>query len=136
MRNFNPRPKQGRPEKKPKTALKRTPIKKKVSSKQRAKIKLNQEYYANAIAANRKKNFGTCVCENCSRTISNPTGSNVSHIVSAGANTALYLDMENHFILCEVCEAIWTNFDKTTMNIYKESEERRIKLNFKYYNQK
>jgi 5-methylcytosine-specific restriction endonuclease McrA len=135
MRDFTPRPKNGIPEKKPKAELKRTPIKKKVSPKQRARIKLNQEYYANAIAANKKKNYGLCVCENCSKTIPNPKGSNVSHIVSAGANTALYLDIENHFILCGVCEAVWSCFDKTTMNIYKESEERRIRLNHKYYNE-
>lgn len=136
MRDFTPRPKKGLPQKKPKTPLKRTAIKVKVTSKQRAKIKLNKEYYVKAIAANIRLNNGLCVCENCPTVIHNPTGSNVSHIISAGANTALYLDKLNHFILCAICEGIWTMHDKTTMNIYPESEERRIKLNRKYYERK
>jgi hypothetical protein len=131
---FNPRPKSGMPEKKKPGPLKRTAIKTKVTAKQRAKIKLNKEYYAKSIANNIKLNNGVCVCENCPTIIKTPTGSNVSHIISAGANAALYLDKLNHFILCEICEAIWTMHDKTTMNIYPESEERRIKLNHKYYN--
>jgi hypothetical protein len=133
---FNPQPKKGIPEKKKPGPLKRTPIKTKVTAKQRAKIKLNKEYYVKSIANNIKLNNGVCVCENCPTIIKNPTGSNVSHIISAGANAALYLDKLNHFILCEICEGIWTMHDKTTMNIYPESEERRIKLNHKYYNQR
>jgi hypothetical protein len=134
MKKFNPQPKKGMPTKKTKTPLKRTPIKTKVSAKQRAKIKLNKEYYLKAIERNKKQNKGLCVCENCAKTIKTPTGSNVSHIISAGANAALYLDMLNHFILCDVCEGVWTMHDKTLMAIYNESEERRIKLNHKYYN--
>ena len=130
---FNPRPKSGMPSKKQPKPLKRMPIKTKVSSKQRAKIKLNKDYYAKAIESNKKLNNGVCVCENCPKVISNPSGSNVSHIISAGANAALYLDKLNHFILCAACEKIWTMGSKTTMNIYTESEERRIKLNNKYY---
>jgi hypothetical protein len=133
MRDYTPRPKEGMPAKKKVSPLKRAPIKVKISAKQRAKIKLNKEYYAKAIESNKKLNNGVCVCENCPKVISNPTGSNVSHIISAGANAALYLDKLNHFILCAACEGVWTMQDKTTMNIYPKSEERRIKLNNKYY---
>lgn len=135
MRDYTPRPKPERTPKKQPKPLKRMPIKTKVSSKQRAKIKLNKEYYAKSIANNIKLNNGVCVCENCPKEITNPTGSNVSHIISAGSNSALYLDKLNHFILCAACEGVWSMHDKTTMNIYPESEERRIKLNNKYYNQ-
>lgn len=89
MRDYTPRPKNGLPDKKAPKPLKRAPIKVKISAKQRAKIKLNKEYYAKAIESNKKLNNGVCVCENCPKVISNPTGSNVSHIISAGANAAL-----------------------------------------------
>lgn len=130
---FNPQPKKGMPQKKPKVQLKRTPISKKPTAKQSDSIKASKEYYRIAIAANMAQNKGKCICEECGCVIANPTGSNVSHIVSKGANRELYLDPLNHFILCDIDEGHWTMHDKTKMNIYPESEERRIELNHKYY---
>lgn len=131
---FNPRPKSGLPPKKTKTDLKRTALSKKPTKKQSESIKASKEYYRLAIDSNVSHNKGKCVCEECGCVIKEPTGSNVSHIVSKGANRELYLDPMNHFILCNIHEGQWTMHDKTVMNIYPESEERRIKLNHKYYN--
>jgi hypothetical protein len=129
MRDFTPRPKQGMPLKKVKQGLNRTP-----TVKQYESIKASKEYYRLAIASNIAQNKGKCICEECGNQIKEPSGSNVSHIVSKGANRELYLDPLNHFILCDIHEGHWTMHDKTTMNIYHESEERRINLNHKYYN--
>lgn len=140
MKEFKPYPKKGMPLKKPKVGLKRTPLKKlknykikKISKKKSAEIVKSKAYYELAINQNKKQNRGKCICENCGDEIKNPTGRNVSHIISGGANSALYLDMLNHFILCFFCENTWTNEDKTTMGIYEESEIRKEKLNHKYY---
>ena len=99
-------------------------------------IVANKEYYARQIAANIIKNGGVCRCDNCFVRIAHPTGRNVSHIVSAGANIALYHEDINNYILCALCEDIWTSGDKTVMRIYEESEQRRMELNLKYYAQK
>lgn len=96
----------------------------------------NKAYYAKKIAHNIIINNGICVCENCDRTIKHPTGRNVSHIISAGANITLYLDDKNSYILCSICEDVWTSGDKTTMRIYEDSERRRMALNLKYYTKK
>lgn len=128
MRDYTPRPK---PEKqvKPKKGLNRIP-----TARQKQSIADSKKYYKIAIASNIAQNRGKCTCENCGKHIKEPTGSNVSHIVSKGSNRELYLDPDNHFILCDICEGHWTMHDKTQMAIYNESEERRIALTFKYYN--
>lgn len=96
----------------------------------------NKAYYARQITSNIIKNKGKCICENCDAEIKHPVGRNVSHIISAGANAALYLDERNSYILCLTCEDIWTAGDKTTMRIYEDSEQRRITLTFEYYTKK
>ena len=58
---------------------------------------------------------------------------NVSHVIAAGANIALYNEIKNSFVLCLKCEDIWTNRDRTTMRIYPKSQQIRQELNLKYY---
>lgn len=123
-----PYPKKGMHPKKVKVGISRLPTK-----KQQDSIKTSKQYYRSAIESNVAQNKGKCVCENCDVIIAAPTGSNVSHIISKGANRALYFDPINHFILCMTCEACWTSFDKSQMAIYAESEERRIEINKRYY---
>ena len=142
-KKFNPQPKKGMPEKKPPKPLKRTPIEKKpykinkVSKKQQKQIVQNKEYYQDAIQRNIKRfNRGECICENCGTEIPNPTGRNVSHVIGAGANIFLYHDPINNFILCFICEGIWTDNrggSKGDMAIFPESERRKEELTLKYY---
>jgi hypothetical protein len=121
-----------------KTPLKRSQTKiKQITSKQVEKRKKDNEYYQEAIEINKQKNGGECICENCFDPIQHPRGINVSHIISKGANLALYHDLLNHFILCFRCEGIWTannGGEKTEMLIFPESEERKQVLTLKYYN--
>lgn len=111
---------------------KRSVIKKKAPKN----IGENKKYYAKKITENILANKGRCICENCDAEIKHPKGMNVSHIISAGANIALYHEIENSFILCLRCEDTWTCRDKTTMRIYEESERRRIELTHRYYTNK
>ena len=50
-----------------------------------------------------------------------PQGINVSHIISGGANIALYLEPLNNFILCRGCENQWTNINPKDMGIWQEA---------------
>ena len=106
---------------------------KKVSDKQKSRIIANKSYYAQEIARHMEENKGQCPCENCGVEIINPSGRNVSHIISGSANSALYHHPLNRFILCHDCERIWTNEDKTKLKIYHSSEERMIDLKNFYY---
>jgi hypothetical protein len=106
---------------------------KKVSFKQRKVIVDNKEYYQQEIMRHKEENKGNCPCENCGMLIENPSGRNVSHIIAGSANRALYHHPNNRFILCNDCEYIWTNRDKTTMKIYDLSEDIIIQLNNFYY---
>lgn len=116
-----PAPKPARkPEKEPK------PLNR-VSDKQRVRIKANKSYYKLVLETKPH------VCENCGEKIINASGRNVSHILSGGSNPALYHDEENNYLLCDLCEHIWTNGDKTKMRIYPESEEISTRLKLKYY---
>lgn len=109
-----------------------------VSAKTVVKIKWNNNYYRQSIAANIIANNGKCRCNNCPAEIKNPLqtkGSHVSHIISAGANLALYHNPKNHFILCYDCEQLFSNLGKrSTMKIYTEVLKRWEKLNAEYYN--
>jgi 5-methylcytosine-specific restriction endonuclease McrA len=121
------------PIKGPRTA-KKTPTRiNKITTKQSKKIKSANNYYSKAIQDNINRNQGKCICENCKEPIHHPTGSNVSHIVAKGRNEALYLDKLNHFILCQGCECIWTNGERSKMGIYAESQERKVTLLRKHY---
>lgn len=102
------------------------------TSKVTKKIKESNVYYQEAIKENMDRN-GECLCDNCGVTIPYPTGRNVSHIISKGANIALYYEKENNFILCAMCEDVWTNGDKTKMRIFPESKTRTFNLLNKYY---
>jgi hypothetical protein len=106
---------------------------KKVSDKQKSRIIANKSYYAQEIARHLEENKGQCPCENCGVEIIEPSGRNVSHIISGSANSALYHHPLNRFILCHDCERIWTNEDKTKLKIYHSSEERMIDLKNFYY---
>ena len=106
---------------------------KRVSDKQKGRIIANKDYYAQEIARHTEENKGCCPCENCGEEIDNPSGRNVSHIIAGSANSALYHHPLNRFILCNRCESIWTNEDKTKLKIYQASEERMIDLKNFYY---
>lgn len=106
---------------------------KKVSKKQLGKIKENGNYYRAAIAQNIIRNKGKCRCDECGSEIKEPKGRNVAHIVSAGANAALYLEPENNNVLCLDC-VIWEESgDRTTMKLYQQREDVRQRLTAKYY---
>jgi 5-methylcytosine-specific restriction endonuclease McrA len=115
--------------KKEKKRLKRSWIKhSKKSLKKRQEDKLKRDaYYAEVI---RTKSH---VCENCGAPIPDPAGHNVSHIVSAGNNEALYYDPDNNFLLCLDCEGIWTGKSPHSMRIWPEAERRITMLNHRYY---
>lgn len=106
---------------------------KKVSTKKIGQIKDSNNYYKKKIGINIIENKGKCKCENCDAVIENPTGRNVSHIIGAGANTTLYLDLENSYILCDKCEAEWTSGSRINMMIWPKALLVRQKLNLKYY---
>lgn len=99
-------------------------------------IAINNQYYISALLDNWVKNNGVCRCDECRSFIDDPTGRNVSHIISAGANRSLYLDPENNRVLCLDCEDKWTTGDRSTMKIYPNTEEIRIRLTNKYYQNK
>lgn len=117
----------------------RTPKKPKIGLRKKnytESIIENNKYYHAAIILNRDKNKGSCRCEECNEPIPRPKGINVSHIIAGSANKALYRDLENHKILCRTCEQNWTTGDRSTMKIYPETEEIRIRLTNKYYQNK
>lgn len=104
-----------------------------VSKKQLGKIKENGNYYRAAIAQNIIRNKGKCRCDECGEEIKQPKGRNVAHIVSGGANAALYLEPENNNVLCFDC-VIWEESgDRTKMKLYEQREEIRQRLTAKYY---
>lgn len=80
-------------------------------------------------------NNGHVFCENCGVIIENPTGGNVSHIISKGADTRLYHHVMNQFILCKIgdnkldwgnsCHLKWENGDRKEMRIYNEAVIRK-----------
>lgn len=90
------------PVKGPRTPCKpRKPIRKR-SEKKILEIRESNEYYAQAIAENIRKN-GFLKCEECGCPIpinEKGNGSNVAHVVSDGRNKALYLHPKNRFVLC------------------------------------
>ena len=108
----------------------------KVSDKGKESIKVNKIYYQVQIDTNKAKNKGKCICEECNKEIKEPKGMNVSHIISAGANKALYLEPLNSFILCVPCHNRWEFGDRQAMNIYEEAMERKEILTRKYYENK
>jgi hypothetical protein len=93
---------------------------KKVSEKGKVKMKESNNYYRMAIGINIVKNKGKCICEECGEEILYPVGANVSHIISKGANPALYTNMLNHKILCVKHHQMWETGDRKSMNIYEE----------------
>lgn len=105
----------------------------KLSSKTKESIKASKIYYQVQLDSNKVKNKGKCICEECNKEIKEPSGRNVSHIISAGANKALYLEPLNNFILCVPCHHRWEFEDRQAMNIYPEAMERKEKLTLKYY---
>jgi len=113
---------------------------KKVSEKRSGQIVENKKYYKRAIGENIIKNKGKCCCDNCGYVIKYPDGKNVSHIVSQGANSALYHHPLNHFILgttlkgeCN-CEQKFSDEGKRSeMKIFAEYEHRRELLNNEFY---
>lgn len=115
------------------------PIKKR-SDKQKEKIKINGEYYSWAIAENRKKNLGTCRCDECGDEIARPTGRNVCHIVSGSADETLYHHPLNHFFLgkglkfgeCTCGDRFDNSPSADKMKIHPERLRRREQLKNKY----
>lgn len=104
-------------------------------------IKQARLYYLEAIAANIKRSGGKCTCDECEAPISNVTGLNVCHIVGKGANTALYFDKRNHFILgkgfigqCSCGVVFDERGGKSGMKIYPRYVQIRADLNREYYN--
>lgn len=104
----------------------------------------DRQYYIEAINLNKKKNNGICMCDECGNRIHQPTGSNVAHIISKGANNTLYHDIRNHVILGKgamfgECDCLW-KFDNSgnrlQMRIYDHTESIRELLNYEYYQKK
>jgi len=118
-----------------------------ITEKKKMEIKASNKYYADTIAKNMKRNNGTCLCDNCNEKINDPLnakGSIVCHILSSGANKALYLNPLNSWILgrgelFRECNCKW-QFDESRkredMNIYRETQARIIALNAHYYKSK
>lgn len=100
----------------------------KTSKKQVKQIKENKEFYQLFI-----ERHPTKCCDECKDPIHNPTGSNVSHIISSGNNKTLYHDLENAFLLCQTCENQWTRISPKSMKIWPEAQRRKVKLLNKYY---
>lgn len=120
-------------------AIKAKPFKQsdKSKKKQMEAIKDANVYYKKAIAQNIINNKGKCLCDECGSEILNPTGSNVSHLISKGANAALYFHTLNHFIFCFDCEQLFSNMGKREMmNIYAQFEVTHELLNNQYYESK
>jgi 5-methylcytosine-specific restriction endonuclease McrA len=107
--------------------VKPKPIRK-ITSKQREKIKENKDFYAEFIARHKTK-----CCDECEEPIKRPTGSNVSHIIPGQANPALYHDYRNAFLLCQTCENQWTRVSPKTMKIWPEAQRRRTELLREHY---
>lgn len=97
-------------------------------------IKESGIFYRRAIEENMIKYGGKCRCEECHEVISRPTGSNVSHLISKGANAALYFHSLNYFIFCFRCEQLFSNEGKrSTMNVYPVFLNRHELLNKEHY---
>lgn len=109
---------------------------KKIIPKQKVKIEENNQYYKRCIAENIIKNKDCARCDNCGEKIRKPTGRNVGHIISSGANSRLYHEPLNHFMLgkgelfgeCGCLHEFDEGTDRQSMNIYEESERRRTYL--------
>jgi len=104
-------------------------------------IQSENQFYKAMINLNYQKNRGFCLCDNCGQEIERPIGRNVAHIISKGANPALYHDPLNHFILgrgiifnqCDCLEDYDSGTKRQALNIYAESERRKVELKRKYY---
>jgi len=100
----------------------------KVTPKQREKIKENKEFYADFI-----ERHPTKCCDECGEPIHKPTGSNVSHIIPNQANPALYLNFKNAYLLCQTCENQWTRVGPTKMKLWPDAQKRRTELIKEHY---
>lgn len=94
----------------------------KVSDKRKKTMKEDKNYYRLAIAQSIVKNKGKCVCEECGVLIVEPSGMNVSHILSKGAWPEYYHHALNHNILCVKHHYQWEFGDKKSMKIYPANQ--------------
>jgi len=110
---------------------KRKPIPK-ISPKQAKFIGDSKNYYRQQIAQHIAKNKGRCPCEECGVNIENPTGMNVSHILSSATHKELYHHPDNSNILCKVgdnpkdwgasCHNKWESKDAHKMKIWAKNQ--------------
>lgn len=104
----------------------------KVSPKQAKFIGDSKNYYRQQIAKHIVRNMGKCPCEECGVEIINPTGMNVSHILSSATHKELYHHPDNSNILCKVgdnpkdwgasCHNKWEGRDKTKMKVWAANQ--------------
>lgn len=117
---FRPNPK---PAPRPKKSKK--PINK-FSKKIEVTRQQEKEYYAKAIEANRAKNKGKLVCDNCDETFTD-TKFCCCHCLGKGAEPRAYLFEWNHFILCPICREIEGSGDVKSLRIYPEWEAKKLR---------
>lgn len=109
-----------------------------ITDKQKEKWVDRSAYYKKAIAKAIVEGKGKVICEECGVKIDNPTGMNVSHIISGSSRPDLYLHPENYNILCKVgdnpknwshsCHVRWETGDKENMKIYPKNMETKERI--------
>lgn len=103
---------------------------KKPVKKKNKNAKTNQDFYEMALLESKDK-----ACENCDCEIPFPTATNVSHIITKGANTFIRSHPLNYFYLCHRCHDVYEFGDRKAMRIYEEAIKRRQLMTKEYYDE-
>lgn len=91
----------------------------------------NSDFYQSVILENKGK-----PCQECGAPIPYPSASNVSHIITRGANTALRYDHRNYNWYCSDCHNRYEFGDRLGMETNRRNQDIKIELLNEYYNSK
>lgn len=90
----------------------------------------NQKFYEVALLESKDK-----TCENCDCEIPFPSATNISHIISKGANSFVRSHPLNYFYLCHMCHNAYEFGDRAAMRIYEEAIKRKQIITKEYYDE-
>lgn len=91
----------------------------------------NSDFYQSVILENKGR-----PCEECGCEIPFPSATNVSHIITRGANDALRSDRRNHRWYCHRCHHRYEYGDRLGMRTNEQNQNIKIILLNEYYNSK
>ncbi len=93
--------------------------------------KTNSDFYQSVILENQGR-----PCQECGAPILYPSATNVSHIITRGANTSLRVDHRNYNWFCADCHHRYEFGDRLGMETNRKTQDIKIILLNEYYNSK